>query len=179
MKKILFQVLCLCLFFTSLHALDRQEFNQKVLPNLVLGQEQKWQDFQLKILTSHKTISLVFPLDIYIFAYNPNLDLPFTGKFSLALESLGARSYRETTLQESDQIAPGIYKITYPFEQVGDYTIKANFFALDGSFTQLESRVEVKPSQSLMNYQKSWFMTLIMVAATFAVIYLVKRRRGK
>ncbi|MBF0491822.1 MAG: hypothetical protein HQM15_03485 [Deltaproteobacteria bacterium] len=175
MKYLLKIFFIFLLLVSPLFARSIEDISKKLPPHLVLGQEQKWERFQLKILTNQKKISLVFPLEIYIVAYNPDLDLSFTGNISLAIESLSARSYRETTLKESDQIAPGIYKIVYPFEQVGEYKIRANFVALDGAFTQIETSVQVDPCSSLMQYQKNIFMMMIIVGIAFVVVYLARR----
>ncbi len=168
---LLFQLI----FFTQSVQADDSYLN-KLPPNLVLGQELKWEKFQLKILTNQKSTSLVFPLDIYIVAYDTNLSMSFTGTVGLSIESLAARTYRETALSDKDQIAPGIYKITYPFEQTGDYKIKANFVALNGAFIQLETAVQVKPSESMMNYQKNSFMIIVIVGIVFGVIYYVRKK---
>lgn len=178
LRKSFFIFLLSILFFSnSLFAQSLEEIEKNIPQNLILAQKNKWKDFEVRLYTNQKQLLLVYPLEIYVLAYDPNLKMAFTGNMNLAIESLTAQHYRETPITEKDQIVPGLYKLTYPFEKTGEYLIKVNLMALDGDFFPLEARVEVIPSDNLMNYQKTTFYILCGLALIFAAVYFIRKRK--
>lgn len=152
-------------------------------PDTRVLQESTWKKYKVKLLMNPSQPYLRGPVDFYIETRHEVMNHPFPGSISIGFERASPLGFplQETLIAPDDYIQEGLAKISYHFDQAGQYVVLASFTDNEGDFFALRGEVQIAEEGFWVDHQKKILMAsgaLLILLFSFAC-WKKNKKNGK